>query len=446
MKTKKFAALAATLGLTAAVFTAVPMNASAYTPISGGEVSFDKYLVMKNEATVPNVNFGLTVEPISDTEVKAATATTLAVMKGPTGIAFKSGVTDVTATAATATDPASAIVAFKSTDATEPEANKESKSIVFQTASTTDEKFAEKKVTLDLSGVSFSEPGVYRYKITETDSTGVAGVTNDTDSVRYLDVYVKNVTTTTGTGTDATTTDSLDIQGYFIHKGNDAPVTGTADSTKKSTGFSNSYSTNDLEFRKVVTGNQGSKDKFFKITVKLTNPDNLIISDSDIFQLSGTWTKTPTKNGATIYEAADMAAANNVTSLTYSQLKGTDGYSFYIHDGELIELHGIPSGLGYTISEMEEDYTPSVAMNSTGDVKTGDKTAEGTDIDTSANNSVTDSFLKSDAGVIFTNDRAGNIPTGVLSTIAGSIGIVLIGIAGIAGGMFCLKKKKSEEQ
>ena len=60
--------------------------------------------------------------------------------------------------------------------------------------------------------------------------------------------------------------------------------------------------------------------------------------------------------------------------------------------------------------------------------------------------SVTDTHLKKDAAVIFTNDRAGNLPTGVLSTIAGSLGIVAVGIAGIACGTYFLRKKKSEEQ
>ncbi|MCR4890309.1 MAG: hypothetical protein K5979_14205 [Ruminococcus sp.] len=452
MKAKKLAAAAAALTMIASM-AAVPMSVSAddttpgtsgYTAVNGGDVSFDKYLVMKNNATVPNVSFNLTVEPIADSEVKTATSTSLAVMKGPEGIKFKSGVTDVTVVDATETTPATATVAFNSTDTTTPEANKESKSIVFATTTTDDEKFATKTVTLDLSAVSFPEPGVYRYKITETAVTGVAGVTNDTNDTRYLDVYVKNETT--GTGAEETNTGNLAIQGYFIHKADDAPRVGTADSSKKSTGFSNAYTTNDLEFRKVVTGNQGSKDKYFKITVKLTNPDSLTISDSDTFQLSGTWTKTPTQNAATIYTAENMTTANNVTSLTYANLKGTDGYSFYIHDGELIELHGIPSGLGYTIIEAEEDYTPSVAMNTTGDVKTDDKAGEGTAIDTSANNTVTDTFLKSDAGVIFTNDRSGNIPTGLISTVAGSLGIVAVGALGITGGAIYMKKKKSEDE
>lgn len=91
-------------------------------------------------------------------------------------------------------------------------------------------------------------------------------------------------------------------------------------------------------------------------------------------------------------------------------------------------------------------------MNSEGDTKTNVKpVAEGgtdrsTDIDTSDKNTVTDTFLRTDAGVIFTNDRAGNIPTGILSTVVGSAALVALGIAGVAGGALYLKKKKSEEE
>ena len=122
MKTKRFAAAVASLGIIASISAAVPISAGAeglYTGVRGGEVSFEKYLSMKNEATVPNVSFGLQVDTISDTEVKPATNSTLAVLKGPdtedNHIKFKSGVTDVTVEQ----DTKKASVSFSSSDTTE---------------------------------------------------------------------------------------------------------------------------------------------------------------------------------------------------------------------------------------------------------------------------------------------------------------------------------------
>ena len=100
MKMKRIAAAVSSISLSAMMMLcAMPMSASAantYTPISGGEVTFEKYLVLKKEATVPNVEFSFSAAPIEDSEVLEATGQTLAVMKGPAGIKFKAG-TDVTA-------------------------------------------------------------------------------------------------------------------------------------------------------------------------------------------------------------------------------------------------------------------------------------------------------------------------------------------------------------
>ena len=192
--------------------------------------------------------------------------------------------------------------------------------------------------------------------------------------MRYLDVFVKSVSKTV----EGVTQDSLEIDGYFIHTGNAAPKVGTPDNSKKSTGFSNSFESNNLEFSKEVRGKQGSKDKYFKFTVQLTNADSLNVNDKDKFTLTGEWDKEPAKNSATVYTAADMKAANNTESVTYAQLKA--GYDFYLQSGQNIQIQGIPQGLGYVITEQQEDYDPSVTMDSTGDTKTGDKTGEGTAI------------------------------------------------------------------
>lgn len=88
MRIRKFAALAASLGVIAAFGASVPMSAGAegYTAITGGEVTFDKYLVMDKDATTPNVSFTYDIAPGT---AKAATDTTQAIIAGPAGAKFK---------------------------------------------------------------------------------------------------------------------------------------------------------------------------------------------------------------------------------------------------------------------------------------------------------------------------------------------------------------------
>lgn len=73
MKMKRIAAAVSSISLSAMMMLcAMPMSASAantYTPIHGGEVTFEKYLVLKKEATVPNVEFSFSAAPIEDSEV-----------------------------------------------------------------------------------------------------------------------------------------------------------------------------------------------------------------------------------------------------------------------------------------------------------------------------------------------------------------------------------------
>ena len=58
---------------------------------------------------------------------------------------------------------------------------------------------------------------------------------------------------------------------------------------------------------------------------------------------------------------------------------------------------------------------------------------------------MTDDYIQDDTVIDFTNNRQGVIPTGILSTLAGSLCLAAVGIAGIAGGAYYVKKKKSED-
>ncbi len=159
----------------------------------------------------------------------------------------------------------------------------------------------------------------------------------------------------------------------------------------KSAGYVNEISTYNLEFGKEVTGNQGSKDKYFKFTVKVENlrkkhyrlakddetdiadaadgtdafcdkdghafaPGTLVIEiEPSTISLEGNWEKNPTKTAATIYEAPEMVTANNVTQLKADD-SGVIEHVFYLKDGEYVKLVDLPTGARYTVTEVEEDY------------------------------------------------------------------------------------------
>ncbi|MBQ8120660.1 MAG: hypothetical protein IJ172_07795, partial [Ruminococcus sp.] len=57
------------------------------------------------------------------------------------------------------------------------------------------------------------------------------------------------------------------------------------------------------------------------------------------------------------------------TERTGQQLKadesGEIAVSFYIKHGQSVKLLGLPAGAKYTVTEAQEDYTPSVAVSET---------------------------------------------------------------------------------
>jgi hypothetical protein len=434
MRTKKFISLVASLGL--ALLGVVPMAAGAEGEESettaasapAKTFTFDKYLVMEKDANVPNVSFSFEVRPATADEISPAEKN---VRPGLDGIKFMEG-TDITVDDSEEAKSKSAAVSFKSGDTqlTEISASKDD-TIDFLTPDKEDEVYACKKLSLDLDGIPFTDPGVYRYIITETAAGNVAGVSPDANATRDLDIYVMRDTS------GASETDSFIVEGFVFYY--------TSDKVNKSTGFTNQYVTNNLAVAKSVTGNQGSKNKHFKITVKLTNPDGLSISDEDKFDIIGNLEKEPEGNGVTSYTAEEMSK-NNVAELSYKQL--SEGYSFYLCSGHEFEIKGIPAGLGYEITECQESYSPSVEYSTGSDNMTKDKDGEGEAIEGVKSDetfSVSDSYLSGDTSILFKNDLAGTIPTGILNTIAGSLGIVALGIAGIAGGVVLLKKKNAGE-
>ena len=200
---KRFYGLKTAAVIAAAVMTAAGTAAPAFaatTPVAGTTTTFDKYLVMKKNANVPNATFSYTVSIPTDKEMESlpnpedTNGTNLTVRKGigsPTASSttFTAGDQTFDSAQKSRTNTGS-----KTYDAKEDD----------QVTLDDNHKYAKQTSTVDFSKVTFNEPGVYRYKITEND-TSEKGITKDS-TPRFLDVYVESGDTGT-----------LSIKGYVFH-------------------------------------------------------------------------------------------------------------------------------------------------------------------------------------------------------------------------------------
>ena len=334
--------------------------------VNGEKTNLDKYLIMGKDANVPNVEFAYTIAP--GTAIAAGTDT-LAVLAGPTGATigtakFTAGQTtyDTVQTGDTVTLP-------------------------------NNKKYAKSPVEVDLSNVTFTEPGVYRYIITEKE-TEMAGITYDTEKTRTLDVYVED----NSTEAEGTTTLGLKVAGYVLHKGTDAPKADGTDPEGKKSGFENSYETHNLTFSKSVSGNQASRTKAFTFTLKIEDA-----VDGTVFSVK--------VNGAA---SDNLVIENGSVEKTYS-----------LKHGDSVEVDGLAPKTSYTISEAAEDYTPSYVIDKGGA--------------TDGNNTGKQAISNADVTVAFTNTREGTIPTGVILDSAPFI--LIIGLAA-AALIFTAARKK----
>lgn len=288
-------------------------------------------------------------------------------------------------------------------------------------------KYALKTATLDFSKVQFTEPGVYRYIITE-DGTNQA-ITNDADLTRVLDVYVNDASTET----EGTLTKKLTIAGYVLHSnvddepdvaaGEDFGSTGAYTETK-SQGFTNNYDTSDLTLRKQVTGNQASRDKYFEFTLNIDKAQpntkyDVVIDDADA---------TSKANAATI-EA--NAGQTNVTSIT-TDGNGKATQKFYLQHGQQVTVQGIAKDTTYALTENTEDY------KSTANTKDAPVVTIKADTDSAE---VNGTIASKDLTTGYLNTRAGVIPTGVIMTVAPFAAVTLLG----AAGMVTIKMRKKED-
>lgn len=399
------------------VFAAAGTNYG--TTIEGTKTTtFDKFLLMDSQANVPNATFSYAVTAGNAKAYDVA------------GKKFQvlAGVDAEKITMAGVGEGAEANkIVFKQGDGSDTHDTTKDAYVKDLAAG---KKYALKTATLDFSAVQFTEPGVYRYVITESGTN--QAITNDADLTRVLDVYVNDAST----DVDGALTKKLTIAGYVLHSNeNDEPdVAAGADFgsagayvATKSQGFTNSYDTSDLTLRKQVTGNQASRDKYFEFTLNIDKAQpntkyDVVIDDADA---------TSKANAATIDANAGQA---NVTSIT-TDGAGKATQKFYLQHGQQITVQGLAKDTTYAVTENTEDYksTANTAAAPVVDVKADTISAE-----------VNGTIASKDLTTGYLNTRDGVIPTGVIMAVAPFAVVTILGGAGVV--TMVMKKNKKEEE
>ena len=416
-----------------------------YTPVTGTSMDFTKYLVIPADASVPTLTFSYT---------------------WATGTAVAGDADNMPIYAGTDTDRVSkkddskdlisiGTASFTSTDTGSATAGAEKDGIT----NSTEKKYAKKTVAIDFSNANYSEPGVYRYIITETATAG----TTTAEAVRTVDVNVvdnngalevgsyvmyygdpadftsanQNKTTVQDTNKKANTQDDPDTQ---------ADETITAGD--KCDNYVNVWPAQNLYIGKSIVGNQASKDKYFRYTVALTNAGN-----ATHISVAGNYTTdelTSNVNGATTIVDTDIPTGEtgytNPATIT-TDANGAATVVFYLQGNQYVKLMGLPENAGYTVTE--DSYVTD------GYVTTATKPAAGTDPAVSftiTDGNDTFTFINATTGTIGTDDvltgyintKQGTIPTGVILSVApwAIAGVVIL--AGVV--FFAIRSRKKYEE
>ena len=408
-----------------------------YTPIAAQDATFNKYLLLETDMKVPTLDFDYTVSSAEVAAIVPDDAAHLPLYKGPS---------ITTAGATTVTYPKIETVSFSGTDTAE-------NSTLLTGYST-----YKKTITVDFGEgtdkVTFDEPGVYRYYIKEVKDTNAAGLYYDVDLdatklridgdlYRTLDVYVEDDT--------SNSEKKLKVTGYIMYDGKvtaapDASATAVAGDANaaitatqtievngtttsgvngavKTDKYVNFYDAYSLTFGKEVTGNQGSKDKYFKLTLELTSPVDVKFT-VDISKADA----SITGNSATTY-----TNVSNVTEITATANTAVST-DFYLQDGQYITVKGLPVGTAYALTEAAEGYKSTVKIAESLSTFSVDTTNDDPTVTyEELIDNVSGTISNADIYTGYTNAKDGILPTGILVK---ATPVIVIGVLAIAGVVF----------
>jgi hypothetical protein len=313
--------------------------------------------------------------------------------------------------------------------------------------------YSSKQMFIDFNKVEYSQPGIYRYVLTETCANNTE-MTVSADL--YIDVWVARASGTPGTtGYDTYTATAV------------IPHTGTALSADKTSSYEivdnkvsylKSESTmlaENLTVKHESLGNQASRTKAFNYRLNLKNvtPNSVIAYVTSSSSTTGLITAD--SNGNVTYNFSLL----HDQAITFINLSEYPEYTVTLLDGDNLLSNG------YTVATKLDNYklaTDTTATEGTApDTTTGETNSNGTISGTTlitqnnaladavaaaagaSNIAIHDTLMQKDTTVVLSVYKEGTVPTGIILNIAPYAAVVLAGFFGLI--IFAAKKKSAEE-
>ena len=427
MLKKKFTLITAGMLLMTAV-SSLPVSAkNSYTAVQGGTVGFEKYLIYSEDANCPNVEFSFTIE--AGDELPAASGKEAII---PGDDASVTG-TPTMYSASDNTAANKAVFTSEKPSYDEPQTisatiGKHANLTVDPVTLGTGKVYSKDEVTVDFTGVTFAEPGVFRWKITETAAS--APFVSDSNNIRYLDVYVDHKTFTAG-ATEGSGTGELEVIGYVLHsqanfQPSDSSTVVEPENGVKAVGFTNEYLSNNVKISNTVAGNQGSISKYFKYVVEIENG-----GENSKIDVTGAYDATVVRDTTDTATDSTFNGKENEDQIETDD-NGDGSYEYYLQHGQYIVLNGLPQGATVTVTETKDDYV------ATYQIKEGSALGE---IITGVEASVEE--IDEDSEINFTNTKNGTIPTGIVTTVMPGVAMIICSAVFLA---YVIGKRKENAQ
>ena len=277
-----------------------------------------------------------------------------------------------------------------------------------------DDRSVTKNVEVNWTGVTFSEPGVFYWEVKKTleDNTPADegpsnnyGVKTTGDADLFLYAYVIN-----------------NDQGLVVSS---VGLTDDRNFKDPKPTLTDSYPATlvDLSVKKIVSGNQGSKDQYFQFDFIIT-PGGTATRDYKVggFDSADVVNQSPYNTGATQPQTID----GKITLVGGSE----NNITVWLKHGQTFKIEGLPFGSYYSVTETaasaagyETKYT---ITGDTTNIQSNDLVINWDEVTPTSGVTVTDKELKASTTVTVENIRNITPPTGIeLENGAPFIGVIL---------------------